>query len=130
MKISPRAIARLTTDYPDHGFVIDLTEAKQFLDHARELESPERDLEVALASVMPGVYLPNAGQDIMISLTEPDADAVRANLHAEETNEGVPEDPAGDSAEASREDAGARSPSDEAHGPITASDVSVAPATH
>jgi len=27
-------IARLTTDYPDHGFVIDLTEAREFLNRA------------------------------------------------------------------------------------------------
>lgn len=128
--ISPHAIARLTTAYPDHGFVIDLTEAKQFLDHARELEAPERDLEVALASVMPGVYLPNAGQDIVICLTESDAAAVQPNLDAEETNEGLSADPAGDSGEASSEDAGVRSSSDEAHGAIDQPDLGSEPATH
>ena len=128
--ISPRAIARLTTDYPDHGFVIDVTEARHFLDHARELEPHEQDLEFALASVMPGVYLPSARQDIVTCLTEPDADTVQASLHAEETNEGIPEVPEADSGEASREDAGVRSPGDEAHGTIDSPDPSAAPAAH
>ena len=128
--ISPQAIARLTAAYPDHGFVIDLTEAKQFLDHARELEPPERDLEVAVASVMPGVYLPDAGQDIVICLTESDASAVQPNLHAEETDGGLPTDPEGDSGEAPFEDPGVRSPSDEAHGPTGPSDLGSAPAGH
>lgn len=128
--VSPQAIARLTTGYPDHGFVIDLTEAKEFLDHARELEPPERDLEVAVASVMPGVYLPNAGQDIVVCLTEPHAAADEANLHAEEPDGGLPADPEGDSGNATFEDAGVRSPSDEAHGTTGPSDLGSAPATH
>lgn len=130
LDVSPQAIARLTTDYPDHGFVIDLTEAKQFLDHARGLEKPERDLEVAVASVMPGVYLPSAGQDLVICLTEPGAAAVQTNLHAEETDGGLPGDTEGDSGEATREDGGVRSQSDEAHGTSGPSDLASAPATH
>ena len=130
LRVSPQAIARLTTEYPDHGFVIDLTEAREFLEHARELEPPERDLEVAVASVMPGVYLPSVGQDLVICLTEPDATAVQVNLQGEETDGGLPADPEGDSGEATREDAGVRSQSDEAHGTTSPSDLASAPATH
>ena len=130
LRVSPQAIARLTTEYPDHGFVIDLTEAREFLEHARELEPPERDLEVAVASVMPGVYLPSVGQDFVICLTEPDATAVQANLQGEETDGGLPADPEGDSGEATREDAGVRSQSDEAHGTTGPSDLASATASH
>ncbi len=42
LKVPPLAIARLTTDYPDHGFVIDLTEAREFLNHARDLKPAEQ----------------------------------------------------------------------------------------
>ena len=130
LEISPEAIARLTTAYPDHGFVIDLTEARKFLDHARELEPPERDLEVAVAGFMPGVYLPNPGRDIVVGLTEPDVAAVQPNLDAEETSGGLPTDPEGNSGEAALEDGGIRSPSAEAHGPTVLSDPGSASAPH
>lgn len=115
LRVQPQAIARLTTEYPDHGFVIDLTEAQEFLSHARDLTRAERILEIALASAMPGVYVPSAG-DHAIRLTGPDAAAVQPKINGEETDEGIPAPPAGDSGEASREGGGARSPRDAAHG--------------
>ena len=102
LRVPPRAIARLTTDYPDHGFVVDLIEAREFLNHARDLTPAERTLEVALASAMPGVYVPSAG-DLVICLTEPDVAAVRPELNGEERDEGIPTVPEGDSGEATGE---------------------------
>ena len=40
LSIPLQAIARLTAGYPDHGFVIDLTEAREFMDHARPSTAP------------------------------------------------------------------------------------------
>ena len=128
--ISPQAIGRLTTDYPDHGFVIDLTEAKEFVDHARELKPPERALEEALAAASPAIYYPSARQDIVTCLTAPHAATVHADLEEKETDEGIPKDPEGDSREAALEDPGVRSPSHEADGSLSPSDLGVAPATH
>ena len=129
LKVPPQAIARLTTDYPDHGFVVDLTEAREFLSHARDLNPAERNLEVALASAMPGVYIPSVA-DLVICLTGPDAAAVRPKLNGEETDEGIPAPPTGDPGEASREGGGARSPRDEAHGSSARSVPESAPAAH
>ncbi len=129
LKVPPQAIARLTTDYPDHGFVIDLTEAREFLNHARDLKPAERKLEVTLASAMPGVYVPSAG-DLVICLTGPDAAAVQPKLNGEETDEGIPAAPEGDSGEATGEDAGARSPRDEADGTSAQSVRESAHASH
>ena len=129
--ISPQAIARLTTDYPDHGFVIDLTEAREFLDHARELDPLERALEEAVAGAIPAVYYPTARQDIVTCLTAPHAATVHPNLDEEETvDEGLPKDTEGDSGEAALEDPGVRSPSREADGPNDPSDLRAAPAAH
>jgi hypothetical protein len=129
--ISPQAIARLTTAYPDHGFVIDLTEAREFLDHARELNPLERALEDAVAGTMPAVYYPTAPQDIVTCLTASHAATVHPDLDEEETiDEGLPEDPEGDSGEAALADPGVRSPSHEADGPNYPSDLSAAPAAH
>lgn len=80
-----------------------------------DLKQAEPNLEVALASAMPGVYVPSAG-DLVICLTGPDAAAVQPKLNGEETDEGIPAAPEGDSGEATGEDAGARSPRDEADG--------------
>ena len=135
--VSPQAIARLTMEYPDHGFVIDLTEAKEFLAHARELEPPERTLEEAVAGVNPGIYLSDAWRDDVIPLTESVATAVQPDLDSEETHGGLPtgpeggaRPPEGDYEEAEREDAGVRPWSDEAHGAIAQPDPGGAPATH
>ena len=129
--ISPQAIARLTTDYPDHGFVIDLTEAKEFLDHARDLDPLERALEEAVAGAIPAVYYPIAPQDIVTCLTSPQAATVHPDLDEEETvDEGLPKDPEGDSGEAALEDPGVRAPSREADGQIGPSDLSAAPTNH
>lgn len=129
LKVPPPAIARLTTDYPDHGFVIDLIEAREFLNHARDLKPAERTLEVGLASAMPGVYVPSAG-DLVICLTGPDAAAVQPELNGEERDEGIPAVPEGDSGEATGEDAGARSPRDQADGTSAQSVPESAHATH
>ena len=128
--VSPLAIARLTTDYPDHGFVIDLTEAKQFLNHARELKPHERALEDALAAANAPLYYPSARQDIVTCLTAPDAATIHANLNERATDDGIPKDPEGDSGEAPRKDPGVRSPGHEADGSRGPSDPVVAPATH
>ena len=121
LEISPQAIARLTTAYPDHGFVIDLTEAKQFLKHARGLNPSEARLEAA-ATAMPGLYFPDPSRVIVARLTEPSAGTARPKPHAEETDGGLPTDPEGDSGETAFGDRGVHSPSDEADGATGPSD--------
>lgn len=114
--VSPQAIARLTTDYPNHGFVIDLEEAKQFLPQVRELNPMERALEAAAAGETRGVYVPEPGQGTVVCLTTIDDSATRPNLHAEERDGELSTDPEGESGEAPSEDEGVRAPGDEAHG--------------
>ena len=46
--VNEHAIDRLTTRYPDHGFVIDLMKAQQFIPDVRRLDELEQDLEDAL----------------------------------------------------------------------------------
>ena len=128
--ISAQAIARLTTEYPNHGFVIDLTEASDFLSHVRALETGEHELEVAVARHTRGIYVPDQGQGTVICLTGSDAALAQPNANAEERDRGVPRDSEGDSAETASEDQGVRSPSDEAHGPNGTSDGRGAPAPH
>ena len=128
--ISPQAIGRLTTDYPDHGFVIDLTEAKGFLDHARELDPHEQALEEAMAGAIPGVDYPSPRQDIVTCLTSPQPATVPHDLEEKEIDEGIPKDPEGDSREASLEDPGVRSPRDEADGSLGPSDLGASRETH
>ena len=123
--------SRPATDYPDHGFVIDLTEASEFLDHARELDPLERALEEAVAGTIPAVYYPTTRHDIVTCLTASHAVTVHPDLDEEETlDEGLPKDPEGDSGEAAFEDPGVRSPSREADGPNDPSDISAAPGAH
>ncbi len=137
LSIPLQAIARLTVDYPDHGFVIDLTEAREFVDHARELTPLERALEDAVATVIPGVYLPDAGPGIVTCLTGLDGATIRPNPYIEEQERGLPAEsagmpapPEGDSEEATRQNAGARSPREEAHGTSAQSVAEGAHATH
>ncbi len=131
LNIPHEAIAHLTTAYPDHGFVIDAEEAKKILklEHVRELTEPEKDLEVAVARVMPGVHVPVRGPNIVTCLTSPNPTRPNVNPSGEESSEGLPRDSEGYSEETTRTDRGVCSPGDEANGPISSSDLQGTSAT-
>ena len=59
--VPPDIVVRLTTDYPSHGFVIDLKEAKEFLptDTLREPGNAEMALEAQLAKRSLPLYYPD-----------------------------------------------------------------------
>ena len=60
LKIPDEVVWRLATDYQDHGFVIDLTEAKEFLREQVRAPNPEEArLESALATFLPNLYDPH-----------------------------------------------------------------------
>ena len=124
------AIARLTTAYPDHGFVIDLAEAKELLPQARGLNPAERALEAALASTTSSIYVPSH-EVIVACLTKRDDHPVaQPSTPAKEEQVGVQTDSAGDPGKATSGDRGVRSPSDGAHGPVETSASSVPPPSH
>lgn len=59
--VPPIVVARLTTGYPSHGFVIDLEEARDFLppDAVRAPNELELHLEGELAKRSAGFYYPD-----------------------------------------------------------------------
>lgn len=85
--VSPSVVARLTTGYPSHGFVIDLQEAGEFLpkDAVRKPNDFELQLEHELAKQFVGLYYPDPDPPgIVECLTpvQPDSDHAEREDHA------------------------------------------------
>lgn len=70
--VPERAAVTLTTDYPDHGFVIDLPEASKLLgpQKVRPPNEAERRLEAALAT-KPDLYFPQPTAGTIEVLSQP-----------------------------------------------------------
>lgn len=68
--INEHAIGRLTTDYPDHGFVIDFEEVQQFIPNVRRLNDLEQDLENALARITEYARIPHPDTGIVECLNQ------------------------------------------------------------
>lgn len=86
--VPPNVVARLTTAYPSHGFVIDLEEAREFLpaDAVREPNDAERVLEAELAKQNMALYYPDPNPPgIVECLTpppQPNSDHDTTETHA------------------------------------------------
>ncbi len=117
--VSADIITRLTTAYPDHGFVIDLEEARGFLPQARELSDQESTLEAVMAEAVE-LYTPHDSPLVLI-FPPPASDPIRPNpTETERQNArpgspqgGVPETPTESTRQASRGDQGIRQERDE-----------------
>lgn len=71
--VPPDVVARLTTEYPSHGFVIDLEEAKGFLPPGtvREPNDAEKLLEAELAQRNIGLYYPEPNAPSVVECLNP-----------------------------------------------------------
>ena len=86
--ISDEIVGKLANDYDDHGFVIDLAEARGLLkDQVRPPNADEARLEAALAS-LPGLYDPSPKSPIVVRLndlaSEPQQQTDREDTHDQE----------------------------------------------
>ena len=115
-------IAKLTTDYPDHGFVIDGDEAKKLLpEFARDLTGNERQLEGALAASGLPLYIPVPGPSIIACLAPATEHLPPDSTNPQEERDGLPRDPERDPAETTEGDGRVRPSCDEADGSHAAS---------
>ena len=111
--VPPDVVARLTTGYPSHGFVIDLEEAREFLlqDAVREPNTAESQLEAELAKQPIGLYYPDPNAPAIVKCLnarpQPDSDHDHRESHE------ISRDPETVPTEAAGRDMEDRSPADQ-----------------
>ena len=92
LDVPRNVVAELATGYPDHGFVIDLTEAKKLLNaRARAPTGDEANLEAALRrNSIPGLYdqVPHPPGALVLRLN--DIATQESNAGPEETDDEAP----------------------------------------
>lgn len=117
--VHPEVVARLTTGYPSHGFVIDLEEAREFLpqDAVRAPNSAELQLEAELAKRSRALYYPDPNAPGIVECLNPRPQP-ELNHDQRESHE-IPGDPARVPTEKAGRDMEDRPPTDQPIPPAT-----------